>query len=43
LDDGSIVPFIIGGGTDSALQGGVPPTPPSIVRPKGRVYWNIRK
>jgi type IV pilus assembly protein PilY1 len=43
LDDGSIVPFIIGGGTESALQGGIPPTPPSIVRPKGRVYWNIRK
>lgn len=43
LDDGSIVPFIIGGGTESALQGGLPPTPPTVVRPKGRVYWNIRK
>lgn len=43
LDDGSIVPFIIGGGTESALQGRLAPSPPSITRPKNRVYWNIRK
>jgi type IV pilus assembly protein PilY1 len=43
LDDGSIVPFIIGSGVDSALQGGLPPTPPTVSRPKSRVYWNIKK
>lgn len=43
LDDGTTVPFIIGSGTDSALQGGLPPSPPTVVRPKSRVYWNIKK
>lgn len=43
LDDGTIVPFIIGAGTDSALQGGLPPAPTTVVRPKSRVYWNIKK
>lgn len=43
LDDGSTVPFIIGSGTDSALQGGLPPSPPTVVRPKSRTYWNIKK
>lgn len=43
LDDGRTVPFIIGSDSDSALQGGLPPTPPLVARPKSRVYWNIRK
>lgn len=43
LDDGTTVPFIIGSNERSALQGGEPPTPPPVARPKSRVYWNIRK
>ncbi len=43
LDNGQTVPFIIGGNPNSALQGGEPPTPPSAIRPKSRVYWNIKK
>lgn len=43
LDDGTQVPFLIGGNPESALQGGKPPSPPTIVRPKSRVYWNIKK
>jgi type IV pilus assembly protein PilY1 len=43
LDNGTTVPFIIGGGTDSALQGGKPPAPSVVNRPKAKVYWNIKK
>lgn len=43
LDNGQTVPFIIGANPTSALQGGEPPPPPSSVRPKSRVYWNIKK
>lgn len=43
LDDGTTVPFIIGGNTNSALQGGDPISPSSIVRPRSRAYWNIKK
>ncbi|MES2500921.1 MAG: PilC/PilY family type IV pilus protein [Pseudomonadota bacterium] len=43
LDNGQTVPFIIGAKPDSALQGGNPPAPPSAIRPKSRVYWNIKK
>lgn len=43
LDNGTTVPFIIGANPTSALQGGDPPSPSSVVRPKSRVYWNIKK
>ncbi len=43
LDNGQTVPFIIGASPTSALQGGDPPAPPSAIRPKSRVYWNIKK
>lgn len=43
LDDGSTVPFLIGGKGASALEGGEPPAPPPALRPKGRVYWQIQK
>ncbi len=43
LDNGQTVPFIIGANPTSALQGGDPPAPPSAIRPKSRVYWNIKK
>jgi type IV pilus assembly protein PilY1 len=43
LDNGATVPFIIGANPASALQGGDPPPPSSVVRPRSRVYWNIKK
>jgi type IV pilus assembly protein PilY1 len=43
LDDGTTVPFIIGANPKSALQGGDPPAPPAVMRPRSRVYWNIKK
>ncbi|MES2636876.1 MAG: PilC/PilY family type IV pilus protein [Pseudomonadota bacterium] len=43
LDNGKTVPFIIGANPTSALQGGSPKVPPSAIRPKSRVYWNIKK
>lgn len=43
LDDGSTVPFIIGASPDSALQGGDPVPASTVVRPRSRVYWNIKK
>ncbi|MES2181371.1 MAG: PilC/PilY family type IV pilus protein [Pseudomonadota bacterium] len=43
LDNGTTVPFIIGANPGSALQGGNPPPPSSVVRPRSRVYWNIKK
>lgn len=43
LDNGTTVPFLIGGSPDSPLQGIAPPPHPSATRPKGRAYWNIKK
>jgi type IV pilus assembly protein PilY1 len=43
LDNGKTVPFIIGANPKSGLQGGAPPAPPAVVRPRSRVYWNIKK
>ncbi len=43
LGDGTQVPFLIGSNPQSALQGSKPYTPPTVARPKSRVYWNIRK
>lgn len=43
LDNGQIVPFLIGGTGVSPLEGGTPPAPSSAVRPKSRAYWYIQK
>lgn len=43
LDNGKTVPFIIGSTPNSALQGATPPPPATVVRPKRRVYWKIKK
>lgn len=43
LDDGTTVPFLIGGSGSSALQGGEPPLPDSANQPKARVYWNVEQ
>jgi type IV pilus assembly protein PilY1 len=43
LDDGSTVPFLIGGSGSSPLEGGEPPLPDSAKQPKARVYWNIEQ
>lgn len=46
LDDGTQKPFIIGGGncaTDSSLQGCEATPPPSGIRPKSWVFWNIER
>ena len=43
LDNGQIVPFIIGASPVSALQGGDPIAGGVAVRPKSRIYWNIKK
>ena len=43
LDNGKTVPFIIGASPNSALQGGSPPAPATVLRPKRRVYWKIKK
>lgn len=42
LDNGTTVPFIIGSKQQS-LEGAPPLSPSSVVRPKSRVYWNIKK
>jgi type IV pilus assembly protein PilY1 len=41
LDDGSTVPFVIGGNPDSPLEGSPPVQPLSSMQPTSRVYWNI--
>ncbi|MCY1302035.1 hypothetical protein D9M70_516730 [compost metagenome] len=41
--DGPTVPFCIGCGSSSSLEGGEPPAPPIAVQPKARVFWNIEK
>jgi type IV pilus assembly protein PilY1 len=43
LDDGSTVPFLIGGGTTSSLEGGSPTDTSSWTQPKSRVYWYIEQ
>lgn len=43
LDDGSTVPFLIGGKGTSALEGGEPPSPAVAAQPKARVFWNIEQ
>lgn len=43
LDDGSLVPFIIGANPDSPLEGSPPSAPPSVSQPAARVYWNIEQ
>lgn len=43
LDDGSTVPFLIGGRPDSPLEGAPPISPASVVQPKSRVYWYIQQ
>ncbi len=43
LDDGSLVPFIIGANPDSPLEGSPPITPAAVSQPAARVYWNIEQ
>lgn len=43
LDNGKTVPFCIGCDPKSPLEVKDPPLPSSAVRPKSRVYWNIKK
>jgi type IV pilus assembly protein PilY1 len=43
LDDGSIVPFLIGGSSESPLEGGQPVGPSSTTLPKSLTYWFIHK
>ena len=43
LDDGSTVPFLIGGDPDSALQSLLPTGPATGSQPKAVTYWYIHK
>jgi type IV pilus assembly protein PilY1 len=43
LDDGEIVPFIIGGNPRSALEGSLPSAPALSTRPKSLTYWYIER
>lgn len=43
LDDGTLVPFIIGGSSQSALEGGQPVAPATTTQPKSLTYWFIHK
>jgi type IV pilus assembly protein PilY1 len=43
LDDGTIVPFIIGGDGASPLEGGEPVSPTLSTLPKSITYWYIEK
>jgi type IV pilus assembly protein PilY1 len=44
LDDGSVVPFCIGCGGETAVSGDMAlPLPPDVSRPEGKVYWKIVK
>jgi type IV pilus assembly protein PilY1 len=43
LDDGTLVPFLIGGSSDSPLEGGQPVGPSSSTLPKSLTYWFIHK
>jgi type IV pilus assembly protein PilY1 len=41
LDDGTVVPFIIGAVGDSPLEGSIPPAPSTGSQPKSLTYWFI--
>ena len=43
LDNGEVVPFIIGGSPRSALEGSLPSAPPRSTRPKSLTYWYIER
>lgn len=43
LDDGTTVPFLIGGSADSPLEATNPNTASDFEQPKTRVYWHIQK
>ena len=43
LDDGTLVPFIIGADPDSPLQGKQPPETPTANQPKSVTYWFIER
>jgi type IV pilus assembly protein PilY1 len=43
LDDGTIVPFIIGADPSSPLEGGLPVPPSLATQPKSITYWYIEK
>jgi type IV pilus assembly protein PilY1 len=43
LDDGSIVPFIIGAEGDSPLESSLPSPPSTGTQPKSLTYWYIEK
>jgi type IV pilus assembly protein PilY1 len=43
LDDGTLVPFLIGGSPDSPLAGQKVSAPALGKKPLGRVYWNIEE
>jgi type IV pilus assembly protein PilY1 len=43
LDDGTIVPFIIGADPSSPLEGGLPVPPSLSTQPKSITYWYIEK
>jgi type IV pilus assembly protein PilY1 len=43
LDDGTVVPFLIGGSGTSPLEGGSPSASSNYTSPKGRVYWHVKQ
>lgn len=43
LDDGTIVPFVIGAKPGSPLEGSPPTSPSTVTQPKSRVYWYIKR
>lgn len=43
LDDGTVVPFCIGCSPKSPLEGKLPTPLTSVVQPKNRLYWYIKK
>jgi len=43
LDDGTVVPFIIGADPSSPLEGGLPVPPSLSTQPKSITYWYIEK
>jgi type IV pilus assembly protein PilY1 len=43
LDDGTVVPFLIGGSGTSPLEGGSPTASNNYTSPKGRVYWHVKQ
>ena len=43
LDDGSVVPFIIGAVGDSPLEGSLPTAPAAGTQPKSLTYWYLQQ